>query len=99
MAKAYWITTYRSISNPDGLAAYAKLAGPAILAAGGKFLVRAPVPAKTYEAGLNQRTVVIEFPSLAKALAAHDAAGYQEALRALGKGNVERDMRVVEGVE
>ena len=99
MAKAYWITTYRSISNPNALAAYAKLAAPAIQAAGGKFLVRAPTPAKTYEAGLNQRTVVVEFPSLAQALAAHDGAAYQEALRALGKGSVERDMRVVEGVD
>ena len=99
MPKAYMVVTYRSISNPDALAAYAKLAGPAIAAAGGKMLVRAPTPAKTYEAGLNQRTVVIEFPSLAQALAAHDTPGYQEALRVLGKGNVERDMRVVEGVE
>jgi uncharacterized protein (DUF1330 family) len=99
MAKAYWITTYRSISNPDALAAYAKLAGPAIQAGGGKFLVRSPAPVKTYEAGLNQRTVVIEFPSLAQALAVHDGAGYQEALKALGKGAAERDMRVVEGVD
>jgi uncharacterized protein (DUF1330 family) len=99
MAKAYWITTYRSIKNPDALAAYAKLAAPAILAAGGKFLVRAPAPAKTYELGMNQRTVVIEFPNLAQAIAAHDGAGYQDALKALGKGNVERDMRVVEGVD
>jgi len=98
MAKAYWITTYRSISNPDALAAYAKLAGPAIAASGGKFLVRG-TPSKTYEAGLNQRTVVIEFPNLAQALAAHDTAGYQDALRALGTGAAERDMRVVEGAE
>ena len=40
MAKAYWISTYRSISNPDALAAYAKLAGPAITAAGGRILAR-----------------------------------------------------------
>jgi len=99
MAKAYWITTYHSISNTEALAAYAKLAGPAILAAGGKFLVRAPTPAKTYEAGLNQRTVVVEFPSLAQALATYDGAGYQEALKALGKGSAERDIRVVEGVD
>lgn len=98
MAKAYWITTYRSIKNPEALAAYAKLAGPAIAAAGGKFLVRG-TPSKTYEAGLNQRTVVIEFPSLAQALAAHDTVGYQDALRALGTGAAERDMRVVEGAE
>lgn len=98
MAKAYWVTTYRSITKTEPLAAYAKLAGPAIMAAGGKFLVRGS-PVKTYEAGLNQRTVVIEFPSLEKALAVHDSAGYQEALKALGTGAVERDMRVVEGTE
>lgn len=54
MAKAYWIACYRSISNPDALAAYAKLAGPAIAAGGGKFLARGGT-AKTYEAGINQR--------------------------------------------
>jgi uncharacterized protein (DUF1330 family) len=98
MAKAYWVTTYRSISNPDALAAYAKIAGPAIQAAGGKFLVRG-TPAETYENGVKQRTVVIEFPSLKQALAAHGTPGYQEALRALGKGSADRDMRVVEGAE
>jgi uncharacterized protein (DUF1330 family) len=75
MAKAYWVATYRSISDPDKLAAYAKLAGPAIQAAGGKFLARGN-PAKTYEKGLNQRCVVIEFDSVAAATAAHDSPGY-----------------------
>lgn len=97
MAKAYWIAFYRSIKNPDALAAYAKLAGPAIQAAGGRFLVRG-VPAKTYEAGLNQRVVVLEFDSLAQATAAHDSPAYQEALKVLGKDAVERDMRITEGV-
>jgi uncharacterized protein (DUF1330 family) len=98
MPKAYWITTYRSITNPDKLAAYAKLAGPAVAASGGKFIVRG-MPAETWEAGMKQRTVVVEYPSLKQALAAHDSAGYQEALRALGTDAVVRDMRVVEGVE
>jgi uncharacterized protein (DUF1330 family) len=97
MAKAYWIAFYRSIKNPDALAAYARLAGPAIQAGGGKFLARGGT-AKTYEAGLNQRVVVIEFESVDKAIAAHDGAGYQEALRVLGKDAVERDMRIVEGI-
>ncbi len=96
MAKAYWIAFYRSISNPDALAAYAKLAGPAILAAGGRFIARGGV-AKTYEAGLSQRVVVIEFESVAKATAAHDSPGYQEALKLLGNG-AERDIRIVEGI-
>ena len=51
MPKAYWISSYRSISNPTALAEYAKLAGPAITAGGGRFLARG-TPAKTYEAGL-----------------------------------------------
>ena len=96
MAKAYWLAAYRSISNPEALAEYAKLAGPAIAAAGGKFLARG-TPAKTYEAGLNQRTVMIEFDSVAAAIAAHDSPGYQAALKALGNA-AERDMRIIEGV-
>ena len=97
MAKAYWVACYHSIKNPDALAAYAKLAAPAIQAGGGRFLARG-MPSKTYEAGMNQRVVVIEFDSVDKAVAAHDSAGYQEALKALGKDAVERDLRIVEGV-
>ena len=96
MAKAYWITTYRSIKNPEALAAYAKLGAPAIQAGGGKFLVRG-MPAKTYEAGQMERVVVIEFESVAKAIATHDSPGYQAALKALGDGAV-RDLRIVEGL-
>ena len=96
MAKAYWVVCYRSIKDADKLAAYAKLAGPSIQAAGGRFLVRG-TPSKTYEAGQDMRTVVTEFESLAKAIAAHDSPGYQEALRVLGDGAV-RDLRIVEGV-
>ena len=54
-------------------------------------------PAKVYEAGLNMRTVVIEFPSVEAAIAAHDSPGYQAALKALGDG-AERDLRIVEGL-
>ncbi len=96
MAKGYWVSCYRSIKNPDQLAAYAKLAGPAIQAGGGKFLVRGTAD-KAYEQGVKQRTVVVEFESLAKAHATHDGPGYQEALRALGDA-VERDFRICEGV-
>jgi uncharacterized protein (DUF1330 family) len=96
MAKAYWITTYRSVRDAAALAAYAKLAGPAIEAAGGRFIVRG-MPARVYEGGLEQRTVVIEFASLAQAIAAHDSPAYAKALQALG-GGAERDMRFIEGV-
>jgi uncharacterized protein (DUF1330 family) len=97
MAKAYWITAYRSIRDERSLAAYAKLALPALQAAGGRFLARG-VPAHVYEGGLAQRTVLIEFDDLAQAIAAHDSPQYQEALRALGNA-AERDLRIVEGIE
>jgi len=96
MAKAYWIAFYRSISDPQALAEYAKLAGPAIAAAGGRFLARANA-AKAYEAGVAQRVVVIEFDSVERALAAHESDGYKAALKAFGKA-AERDLRIVEGL-
>ena len=91
------MVTYRSVKNPAAWEAYAKIAIPALEASGGRFLVKAS-PARTYELGLNERVVMVEFDSLDQALAAHDTPAYQEALRALGTGNVERDMRVVEGM-
>ena len=97
MAKAYWVAMYRSISNPEALAEYAKLASPAIAAGGGRFLARGSA-AKAYEAGVMQRVVVIEFPSVAAATATHDSAAYQAALKVFNKAG-ERDLRIVEGVE
>jgi uncharacterized protein (DUF1330 family) len=96
MPKAYWIACYRSVSNPAAVAEYAKLAKPAIEAAGGRFLARG-LPAKTFEAGCNQRTALIEFDSVTQAIAAYESDAYKAALRAL-EGSAERDMRIVEGV-
>jgi uncharacterized protein (DUF1330 family) len=97
MAKAYWISAYRLIRDDKALTAYAKLAGPALQAAGGRFLARG-LPTRVYESGVDQRIVVIEFESVTQAIAAHDSAGYQQALRVLGNG-ADRDLRIVEGIE
>lgn len=97
MAKAYWVSSYRSISNPDAVAAYAKLAGPALAAQGARFLARGN-PAQVYEAGLNQRIVIIEFDSVDAARKAHDSDGYQAALKVFNNA-AERDFRIVEGLE
>ena len=96
MPKAYWIACYREISQPDKLAAYAKLALPAIEAGGGRFLARG-MAAQAYEAGVRERTVLIEFDSVDQAIAVHDSAAYRSALAALGGGAV-RDLRIVAGV-
>jgi uncharacterized protein (DUF1330 family) len=96
MAKGYWISCYREITDTDKLAAYAKLAGPAIEAGGGRFLARGTA-AHAYEDGLMQRTVLIEFESVEKAVATHHSPAYQAALAALAGGAV-RDLRIVAGV-
>ena len=95
MAKGYWITTYKSISDMSKVEAYAKLAGPAIEAQGGVYLARG-VAVATYEAGIKERTVLSVFPSVDAAIAAHDSPSYAAALAALGDGAV-REIRIVEG--
>lgn len=94
MPKAYWIAAYRSIRDPEALAAYAKLAVPALQKAGARILARGN-PARVYDDGLNLRTVLIEFDSVAQAVAAHDSPEYREALRVLGNA-VDRDLRIIE---
>jgi uncharacterized protein (DUF1330 family) len=96
MAKAYWITCYREITDPAKLAAYAKLAGPAIEGGGGRILARGRAE-QAYEAGLLERTVLIEFESIEHAIAVHDSPAYQASLAALDGGAV-RDLRIVPGV-
>src|ERR1700693_6131033 len=96
MAKGYWICFYRSISNPEAVAEYAKLAGPAIQSGGGRLLARG-VPSKNNEAGKNQRTVVIEFESVQQATATFESPAYQAACRVID-GAAERDIRIIEGL-
>jgi uncharacterized protein (DUF1330 family) len=95
MAKGYWITFYREIKRPEALAAYGKVAGPAIEAGGGKVLTRGK-PTRVYEEGVNERTVLIEFESVQKAITTFESEAYQSAAKLL-IGAVERDIRIVEG--
>jgi uncharacterized protein (DUF1330 family) len=96
MPKVYWVATYRKIHDQEKLAAYAKLGGPALVAAGGRVLARG-MPSLVFDNGLKERTVLIEFDSVEAAKAAHDSPAYAEALRALGDG-ADRDIRIVEGL-
>ena len=97
MPKGFWITTYRSISDPGKLKAYAALAPGAIAPFGGRYLARGAA-AKAYEAGQVERIVISQFPSAENAIAAYESPAYQTALKALGDGAV-RDVRIVEGLE
>jgi len=93
---AYWINTFTAVHDPEKLAAYAALAGPAMTAAGGRFLARGTAAA-AFEHGATERTTLIAFPDVDAAVAAYHSPAYQEALRALGDG-AERGIRIVEGL-
>ena len=96
MPKAYWISAYRAVNDPEKLAAHAALAGPALTANGARFLARG-VPTQVYELGLMQRTVLIEFDSVEQARAAYESPAYPAALAALGDG-ADREIRIIEGI-
>jgi len=96
MKKGYWVVAYRAISDESAVKAYAELAVPAVESFGGRFLTRSASKVQAHEAGLQQRTVVVEFDSYDTALAAHESETYKKALQALGTG-AERDYRIVEG--
>ena len=96
MPKGYWVSAYRTISDPEKLAAYNKLAAPAVKAGGGRTVRSGRVVA--HDAGIAERTVLVEFDSFEQAVAARESAAYQEALTVLSDG-VERDFRIVEGID
>ena len=93
---AYWINTFTSISDEAKLARYVELAGPAMRAAGGRFLARGN-PAHVFEDATMIRTTLIEFDSVDAAVGAYSSPAYQEALAALGDG-ARREIRIVEGI-
>ncbi|MFD6290677.1 DUF1330 domain-containing protein [Streptomyces sp. NPDC060205] len=97
MPKGYWVSAYRTVFDPEKLAAYGKLAAAAVEAGGGRPLVRGG-RVVAHDAGIAERTVLIEFDSFEQAVAVHESAAYQEALVALSDG-VERDFRIVEGID
>jgi uncharacterized protein (DUF1330 family) len=97
MSKGYLVAFYSKVQDPEAVAEYAKLAGPAVVANGGLFLGRGG-RVKSMEGGIEERSVIIEFDSFDAAVAHYNSADYQEALKVLGDGAV-RDMRVIEGID
>jgi uncharacterized protein (DUF1330 family) len=64
--------------------------------AGAKFIARG-MPVATFENGIEQRTVIAEFDSTDLARAAFTSDAYKAAFALLG--DVERDVRVIEGLD
>jgi len=96
MPKAYWINTFTVVTDQARLADYIALAGPAMVAAGGRFLARGN-PAYAFESGTTERTTLIEFDSVEQARDAYHSPAYQRALQALADGAV-REIRIIEAI-
>jgi uncharacterized protein (DUF1330 family) len=96
MKKGYRVVAYRAISDESVVKAYAALAVPALQAFDARFLTSSTSRVQPHEAGLRLRTIVVEFDSYDRALAAYGSEAYRKALQALGSG-AERDHRIVEG--
>lgn len=92
---AYWIAN-SEVTDPERYGEYAKLAGPAIEAHGGKFLARGGAH-KQMEGRDRSRNVLVVFPDMASAEACYSSEAYQAALK-FAQGASVRDLVLVEGV-
>jgi uncharacterized protein (DUF1330 family) len=94
--KGYWVA-HVDVTDPEGYKAYVAANAEPFRKYGARFLVRAG----TYEAvegTTRTRTVVMEFPDYATALACYRSPEYQRAM-ALRQGRSLIDLMIIEGYD
>lgn len=96
MAKGYWIARV-DVSDAERYQDYISTARPAFERHGARFLARGG-ETTVLEGSARTRNVVIEFPSVAEALACYRSAEYQAA-KAIRVEVAEADMILIEGFE
>lgn len=94
MPKGYWVA-HVDVDDPEVYETYKAANAAPFAEYGARFLVRGG-PRETREGQARARTVVIEFPSYAAALACYDSPGYRAA-RALRDPVSTGDLVIVEG--
>lgn len=95
MPKGY-IIAHITVTNPEPYKEYVEKDTPILKALGGEFIVRGGT-AEVVEGEMEDRHVVIEFPSYEQALKAYHDPDYQ-AVAEIRKSNAISSMVVVEGV-
>ena len=96
VTKVYQVVVYHEVNDPEKLAAYAELAGPAMKSEGATFLARG-IPYLVREEGTATRTVLIEWPSREAADSGYNSPGYQEAIKVLD-GAAKREFRYIDAL-
>ena len=79
MAKGYWIVDLE-VTDPEAYKAYQAFVRPFLAENGGRFLVRGGQQTVA-EGDVLPRSVVVEFESYEKALAAYRSPAYQQGLQ------------------
>ena len=90
------MVSYLESPRDEKLNNYAPKALEAISNAGAKFIARG-MPVRTFEIGIMQRTVIAEFDSTEAEEVGSTSHAYKVAFALLG--DVERDVRIIEGLE
>lgn len=93
-AKGYWIA-HNVVHDAEAYDKYRQANAAPLAEYGAKFLVRGGTQ-EVREGSWNSRTVVIEFPSYAEAIACYESGGYQDA-KALRDAVAEGNLVIVEG--
>jgi uncharacterized protein (DUF1330 family) len=93
--KGYWIARV-NIKNQNAYKSYAQLAKPAIEKHNGRYLARGGKQ-KILEGLELERAVIVEFPSMAKALECYNSKEYAEA-KSHREGAAEFHGVIVEGI-
>ena len=93
--KGYWIARV-NIKNQNAYKSYAQLAKPAIEKHNGRYLARGGKQ-KILEGLELERAVIVEFPSMAKALECYNSKEYTEA-KSHREGAAEFHGVIVEGI-
>ena len=96
MPKAYWIA-HVDVTNAELYPDYVSTARPAFERHGARFLARGGT-ARGLEGTARGRNVVIEFPSMAEAMACYESEEYQAA-KAIRQRAAQSELMIVEGVE
>lgn len=96
MAKGYWIVN-NLITTPSAYEAYRTANAAPLSKYGARFLVRAGAQ-EVREGQAHPRSVVIEFASLADAVACYESPEYQEAV-ALREAAATGSLIIVEGYD
>ena len=97
MKKAYWVGIV-NVKNHDEYKKYTDIAGPALISADAKILIRGG-KIKNLEGNIMNRIVVIEFQSMERAESFYQSDEYRKGLKYINSEVADRFLNIAEAVD